>query len=163
MLTMIDTAGNMGGHQFAYPQPPGEEARRLVAIVNPLEEFQPPELNLNNISVSAEPTNPTAPNGETIVRISFYIRDNASGLDAAAYRLLDPMGGSHFFWFYHDNTYTFNFTGDPVAWKRYEILQVLPVGSAPGTWGLQELAITDKAGNRIAHDFREIIDKQLLT
>jgi hypothetical protein len=33
----------------------------------------------------------------------------------------------------------------------------LPVGSAPGTWGLQELSLRDKAYNQRAYNFVETV------
>ena len=46
-----------------------------------------PEIDLNNISVIAEPTNPKAPNGETRVDINFNARDlsNYEGHEAGVY------------------------------------------------------------------------------
>jgi hypothetical protein len=39
----------------------------------------------------------------------------------------------------------------------YEIRVVLPVGSAPGKWGLQELLVRDKAGNTRTYNFVETL------
>jgi len=34
---------------------------------------------------------------------------------------------------------------------------LLPVGSAPGTWGLSSISVKDKAGNQRQYDFVEIV------
>ena len=34
---------------------------------------------------------------------------------------------------------------------------MLPVGSAPGTWGLSSMSTSDKIGNTQLHDFVEIL------
>jgi len=34
---------------------------------------------------------------------------------------------------------------------------LLPAGSAPGTWGLADMTIYDRAGNLKRHDFTEIV------
>lgn len=74
-----------------------------------------------------------------------------------AYRLLDPQGISHFQYHYHANFYTRFFPGNPSGCGEYEIRVVLPVGSAPGRWGLQELVIRDKAGNQRTYNFVETL------
>ena len=38
-----------------------------------------PELDLNNLSITATPTNPDSPNGETIVEFTFRVKDDISG------------------------------------------------------------------------------------
>jgi hypothetical protein len=35
---------------------------------------------------------------------------------------------------------------------------ILPAGSAPGTWGLEELTAFDKAGNRLDLNFVELLE-----
>lgn len=118
-----------------------------VAIVSANPDTAAPEIDLNRVSVSAAPTNPDSPNGETAVTIVFWARDDKSGLGTVNYRLLDPQGRSHSQWHYHDNFYTRFFEGDPTAWAEYTVNVLLPVGSAPGTWGLQSITLEDKAGN----------------
>jgi hypothetical protein len=53
--------------------------------------------------------------------------------------------------------HTRSFEGDPTAWKAYEIRVVVPVGSAPGTWGPASMITADKVGNAEFHDFVEIL------
>ena len=69
--------------------------------------------------------------------------------------LRDPNGVKHHFW--GDRTPGLHFQGDPTAYRKYEKTIVLPVGSIPGTWGLAELHIQDKAKNKLRSDFTEIV------
>ena len=48
-------------------------------------------------------------------------------------------------------------SGDATAWRRYEINVTLPIGSAPGIWGLSEMSLMDKAHNRASYDFTEVL------
>ena len=92
--------------------------------------------------------------------IVYYARDDKSGLGQVSYRLLDPQGGSHSEYHYHENFRTEFFVGDPTAWKRYEINAVLPVGSAPGTWGVESMTLSDKVDNKNALSFVENVHFQ---
>ncbi|MBI2893199.1 MAG: hypothetical protein HYY06_06570 [Deltaproteobacteria bacterium] len=154
-ISMADEALNSSGQRFS--DAPEDEPAPTVTIVTPNPDATGPELELNDIDVSAAPTRPDAPNGETLVQIDYRARDDASGLGVVGYLLLDPQGLSHGQYHYHRNFYTEFFDGDPTAWEDYEIDVVLPVGSAPGTWGLQLMELSDKAGNRTSYDFTEII------
>lgn len=49
------------------------------------------------------------------------------------------------------------FTGDATLYKQYHQHIILPVGSIPGTWGLAEMTLIDKAGNFSKYDFTEIV------
>ena len=111
--------------------------------------------------LTATPTHPENPNGETVVHIEYYVKDNASGLGSVSYRLLDPLGNTHFEYHYHENYYTMYFEGDPTVWKKYEINVILPEGSVPGKWGLLEIHLEDKAGNFITYNFLEILHFQV--
>ena len=71
------------------------------------------------------------------------------------YHLRDPNGGVYSSGYYGGgNLY---FQGDPNVFRKYTKTVVLPKGSIPGIWGLQEMLVIDKAGNRITHDFTEIV------
>lgn len=98
-------------------------------------------MDLNRITVSAEPTNKEAPDGETLVTITYYARDDKSGLGTVKYALRDPQGITHTEYHYHENFYTTYFNGDPTAWKKYIIKCILPKGSVPGIWGLAEMVL----------------------
>lgn len=152
-LCMTDLARNQACESFTAS--PSTHAPVWVRIATASPDAQPPTLDLNNLTVRAEPTNPNAPNGETVVRIAYWARDDLSGLGSVNYRLLDPQGTSHFQYHYHRNFYTNFFVGNASSWEAYHIRVVLPPGSAPGTWGLESLELSDKADNVAAHSFVE--------
>lgn len=157
-INMIDAAENQQG---VYLDDRIAPERRLEVTTAGLDAAAP-ELDLNRITISAEPTHPEAPNGETLVSIVYYARDDASGVGSVSYSLRDPQGVNHFGYHYHDNFYTTWFEGDPTAWGRYELSVVLPVGSAPGTWGLSSMSLRDKAGRFHTYDFTEILHFDVL-
>ena len=116
---------------------------------------------LHRILISAQPTNPTHPNGETLVDLKYQARDDKSGLGLVSYVLRDPQGGQHMRYHYHSNFYTPYFVGEPTAWADYEVTVVLPVGSPPGVWGLESLSLRDKANNVHNYNFVEIVQFQV--
>jgi hypothetical protein len=164
---MKDLAGNLGDQRFSTS--PKDEPLASVAITTTNPDTAAPEVSLNDdaglhlhrILISAQPTNPEHPNGETLVDIQYQARDDKSGVGVVAYSLRDPQGGSHFQYHYHDNFYTPYFVGDATAWTDYAISVVLPVGSPPGIWGLESLAVRDKANNTHNYSFLEIVQFQV--
>ena len=163
-LSMEDRALNKKGYNFADNHHSLEASPKVTLPAEGLDQdLEQPEMNIDRcdgtdkmcISVQAEPTNPANPNGETNVEITFWARDNKSGLGTVSYRLRDPQGKSFFNYFYHANTHTDFFKGDPMAWQKYTVRTTLPVGSAPGTWGVSSFSLHDKAGNRQFYDFTE--------
>jgi len=107
-----------------------------------------PEVDMGSFKVVATAAKPSKPNGETLVSVSFKARDDASGVGYISYRLLDPEGGSHMGQLYHQNSDTRVFEGDATAWAEYVLITTLPVGSPAGEWGVEEIEVWDKAGNR---------------
>lgn len=141
-----------------FSESPLDEPVKKIYIKTPTPDTTPPEIDLNRMYVYAEPTHPEAPDGETKVTIDFYARDDISGFGPTFYYFIDPQGVRHGnFWYYHRNTYTTFFEGDPTAWERYHIEHILPQGSAPGRWGLAEMMISDKAGNEYFYNFVETL------
>lgn len=140
-----------------FSESPEHEKRENIYIKTFNPDYNAPELDLNRIVVYAEPTNKEAPDGETLVTINYYARDDKSGLDMVSYRLKDPQGTMYFEYHYHENFYTSYFYGDPTVWSRYTITTVLPRGSAPGIWGLAELTLSDKAWNKKIYNFVETV------
>lgn len=139
-----------------------DEAPAKITIETNTPDFQPATLDLNRITLNATPTNPEYPDGETIVDISFYVKDNISGYDHSGLYLRDPNGGVYYSIHYGTDDYMdlhnhLYFQGDPNLFRLYKETIVLPKGSIPGIWGLQEMFVVDKAGNRITHDFTEIV------
>ena len=168
-LMMYDLAGNIGDQRFS--NSPQHKPLLTVPIVTSDPDLTAPEVSLNDdpvegthkILVSAEPTHPEAPNGETIVTIVYQARDDKSGVGQVYYSLVDPQGLLHSDYHYHANFHSMFFDGDPTAWTEYTLVVVLPVGSAPGTWGLKQLSIMDKVRNMAKYDFTEIVAFELLT
>ena len=143
--------------EWYFSDSPLDEPRKFIHIETPNPDYESPELDLERISIYAEPTHPEAPDGETIVTLNYYARDNKSGLGFVNYCLRDPQGINHFAWHYHRKTYTRYFEGDPQKWERYTAKIILPRGSAPGIWGLAELSLYDKADNWKTYNFVETI------
>ena len=154
-ITMRDLALNYSAYYFTDPDM--DEAPQTIEIHTTNPDLEPPELDLNNITIEAEPTNPEEPNGETIVDITFYVRDNISGYTLGSMRLRDPNGVTHHFYHYPEGRGDLYFPGDPTIYKEYNKTIVLPVGSIPGIWGLAEMELNDKAGNTLKADFTEIV------
>ncbi len=154
-IAIKDAAGNRTWQYFS-DSPKDEPATSLTVLTgNP--DYQAPNLDVNKISIDATPTNPQAPNGETRVRIVFYAKDNKAGIRNLYYTLLDPQGISHNFYYAHASWKTRFFQGNPDVWTRYEVTEVLPIGSAPGKWGLAQMELLDQAHNSKAHNFLEVL------
>lgn len=134
-----------------------DEDPKTIEVKTKMPDLDPPVLDVNRITIKAEPTVPEAPNGETIVDISFRIKDNISGYEISSMNLRDPQGIMHHFYHYPDGYGGLYFTGNPALFKEYHKRIVLPVGSIPGTWRLAEMTVFDKAGNTLRADFTEIV------
>ena len=154
-IIMIDRAGNRATVKFT--DDPRDEPPPSVRLRTANPDTRPPELDLNRIRVTAEPTNPEAPNGETIVKVEFYTRDNVSGFRQGLLAFRDPQGITHDSWFYGDERGRLFPSGDPRVWKFVSHTHVLPAGSAPGTWGIASITLYDRAGNFTFEDFTETI------
>jgi len=166
-IKMVDVALNARGVYFTDPghslrdeQEIIDELPATIDIVTPNPDSTPPVLDLNRITIQAEPTNPEAPNGETQVDITFRVKDNISGYLSAVIMLRDPQGIMHRSLHGVDG-YKIYFRGDPTVYKTYHHRTILPVGSAPGTWGLAEMTVSDKAQNALRADFTEIVRFEL--
>ena len=160
-ITMQDVAGNGTAiyftnwfgeqHNSGLDEPPVS-----IFIETPTPDVTPPELDINNITIIAEPTNPEAPNGETNVDITFRVRDDISGYLSSVFLLRDPQGITHRSVHGVDG-YKVYFRGDPTVYHTYTTRTVLPAGSTPGIWGLAEMTVMDKAQNARRFDFTEIV------
>ena len=128
-----------------------------IEIKTPNPDFQPPELDVNNIFIRAEPYDLVNPDGKTRVEIIFRVKDDNSGYTSGSCFLRSPDGKSHVYHIYDPNPYRIYFEGDPTVWKKYIKTIVLPEGSQPGIWGLASMSISDKAENYRHYDFTEII------
>ena len=158
-ISMRDVAENFGRAYFTGDFSRGEqhEAPQRIELMTANPDTEPPEVAVNDIEIDAEPTNSELPNGETVVTIRFRIRDNISGYTHAALNLRDPQGIEHFAHAYADDRSVLFPRDDPTRWKRHTFVHVLPPGSAPGTWGLADMTVHDRAGNFRRYDFTEIV------
>ena len=109
------------------------------------------------IFIAAEPTNPTAPNGETMVNLSFRVRDNISGYVLGNFSFRDPQGVDHQYYHYPERRFDLLPAGADLDWIDHTRVILLPAGSAPGTWGVSEITLEDRAGNFRHYDFTETI------
>lgn len=156
-LVMNDKAGNDSTINFTNLL---EDSSVFVRTTNPDVDY--PYLDIQNIKILAKPTNPDMPNGETNVNITYYAKDNKSGLGQVSFVLRDPQGVQHNFYHYHKNFHTVFFDGNPADLARYDINLVLPEGSAPGKWALIQMNLADKANNSKSYQFVEIMHFEIL-
>ena len=145
------------GHALRDEQEIVDEEPATIEIQTTNPDSTPPVLDLNRITVKAEPTKPEAPDGETAVDINFRIKDDISGYSKTNIYLRDPHGVEHFFRHYHPEFHDPYFSGDPTVYQDYHKTIILPVGSIPGTWGVAEMTVLDKAQNPLRVDFTEIV------
>lgn len=146
--------------------------RDSVYVKTPYPDLYPPILNLNTIKIKATPTQPTNPNGETKFEIWASVKDTsafsgkASGIGQMSFSLKDPQGHEYFYAF---NNCKFCNGGQPSIEKilnsptrdgnyneAYQAI-ILPVGSAPGLWGVSSLMVSDMAGNMKSYNFTELV------
>ena len=163
-VKMEDAALNTRGVYFTNPghglgeeeQVIDEQPQQIQLITNN-QDLEAPELDLNHISVVATAMKPEEPNGETEVKITFRVRDNISGYNIASIILRDPQGTDHQYWAYNDSTHKLFPESDPTQYQEFTRTIILPLGSAPGTWGISEMTVYDRAGNFKFNDFTEIV------
>ncbi|MFZ9717849.1 MAG: T9SS type A sorting domain-containing protein [Chitinophagaceae bacterium] len=129
-------------------------------------DMKPPVLDLNDIQIQATPTNPTAPNGETLFEMWLWVKDEsdfpgkASGFTHGSYTLRDPQGLEHSYSMQRDlgNLYYEVYPDSSIyGFKRYYFKTLLPVGSPPGLWGVSSITLFDKSRNRKYYNFVEIV------
>ncbi len=167
-IQMTDIAGNQLGTFFTYPEYAihddgindillKDELPPTIDIQTKNPDFNPPVLDLNDITVRAEPTRPENPNGETNVYVSFKVKDDISGYREIMIGLTDPQGVGHSFWYSHKDAHNLYFQGDPTVFQTYNETIFLPAGSIPGKWGINQMIVVDKASNKLNVDFTEIV------
>ena len=152
-ITFTNEPDTRPGNQYHHL----DEVPKSIVVKTKDPDLQPPVLDVNRITISASPTVPEAPNGETTVDIIFLIKDNISGYRIAGMYLRDPHGSMHHFWHYHSERSRMYPSGNPKIYKEYNQRIILPVGSVPGIWGLAEMTLWDRAGNFSKYDFTEIV------
>ncbi len=94
---------------------------------------------------------------------SVYV-DQASGISRGHYILRDPQGNSFNFGFDDGKAHLLKDTSViSNEWRLFKVSTLLPVGSAPGLWGVESISISDRALNTKYYDFKEIIRFDLET
>jgi hypothetical protein len=179
-INMADSGGNYSNTYFVndtadYHIPESrklkefKDVRDSIYVETLYPDYIRPELDLNNITIVAEPTNPEAPNGETRVDITMIARDlsdyegHESGVATVGFVLRDPLGNDFFYdtgnsTMNHPELDYYDFNPDLNSnWAVYHFDLVLPAGSAPGIWGMASADIRDKAGNIKRYSFVELV------
>ena len=137
-----------------------DEQIQKVTIETKTPDTTPPTLDVNRITVDAEPANPGNPNGETFVTVVYYVKDDISGFERGHIAIRDPLGGERNYdiWgaYIYSSTKEIYFQDDPNVYQKYTRYIYLPEGSFPGIWGVIGISVTDKARNTLYHDFTEI-------
>ena len=137
-----------------------DEQIQKVTIETKTPDTTPPTLDVNRITVDAEPVNPVNPNGETLVTVAYYVKDDISGFEKGHITIRDPLGGElrYYIWgpYSYGHRKEIYFQDDPNVYRKYTSAIHLPEGSFPGIWGVIGISVTDKARNNIYHDFTEI-------
>ena len=146
-----------------------KEVRDSIYIESKYPDYKKPEIDINNIKIAAQPTNPMAPDGETRVDISILARDlsdfagHESGVYTVEFTIRDPLGGIHGF---QTGNATMNnpdlnpgsaIPQNDSEWRVYNFNLTLPKGSPPGKWGIASAQVNDRAGNRKQYSFVEIV------
>tara|TARA_B110000014_G_scaffold60236_1_gene40724 strand:+ start:43 stop:4383 length:4341 start_codon:yes stop_codon:yes gene_type:complete len=143
-----------------------KDLRDSIYIENQYPDYLAPLLDINKITIDAEPVNPVAPDGETKVEIRVLVKDTSNyfGKEASIasiyYYLRDPQGVDHEFRHYPggiDRYYDQTADSAAYEWKYMTLNARLPKGSAPGKWGLSEVRIMDRAGNENKYSFVEFV------
>ena len=129
-------------------------------------DLKPPIIDLNDIKIQATPTNPAAPNGETLFEMWLWIKDEsdfagkASGFAHGSYTLRDPQGLERSISMQSDLGnlyYTIKPDSSIYGFKRYYFKTLLPAGSPPGLWGVSAININDHAQNKKYYSFVEFV------
>lgn len=160
-ISFTDKAGNYSFYHVNYGTLVDEHNTIMIQTTTP--DDVGPTLDINNIGVSAVPTNPTAPNGETVVTVTMRIKDNLSGVNKGYIRFIDPQGVSHGYWLYFPYFYDYYFDGDPTVEQEYTFQFTLPKGSAPGIWGIYEIELCDCALSSTVYNFAEIVHFDIIS
>ena len=139
--------------------------RRAIELLTTNPDTEPPEIDINQHSRSdAEPTNP-----ERSQRRDESDRGSAvQGQHLRSLRGVHGSAGPAGRHARHGHIYLHYLEGeegergiypgsDPSQWKFVERVVILPPGSIPGTWGIAEITVQDRARNLEKYNFVEII------
>lgn len=139
-----------------------KDVRDSIYTKTEFPDYVKPEIDLNLITVSATPTNPIYPDGETRVDLTFFVRDlsdfpgRESGVSGIEFFFRDPIGIDHNTYITVSNYYS-SVPANNSDWMFYSHNFLLPKGSPPGKWGFTGANVTDKAGNSRRYSFIEYV------
>jgi hypothetical protein len=140
--------------------------RDSIYMKTKFPDLKPPVIDLNDIKIQATPTNPSAPNGETLFEMWLWIKDEsdfagkASGFANGSYTLRDPQGLERSISMQSDLGnlyYSIQPDSSIYGYKRYYFKTLLPAGSPPGLWGVSAININDHAQNKKYYSFVEFV------
>jgi hypothetical protein len=142
--------------------------RDSIYLKTKYPDLKPPVIDLNDIKIQATPTNPAAPNGETLFEMWLWIKDESdfagkgSGFANGSYRLRDPQGLEHYYSMLQtgesiNSFYSISPDSSIYGFKRYYFKTLLPAGSPPGLWGVSDINVYDHARNRKYYSFVEYV------
>jgi hypothetical protein len=140
--------------------------RDSIYMKTKFPDLKPPVIDLNDIKIQATPTNPSAPNGETLFEMWLWIKDEsdfagkASGFAHGYYTLRDPQGLERSISMQSDLGnlyYSIQPDSSIYGYKRYYFKTLLPAGSPPGLWGVSAININDHAQNKKYYSFVEFV------
>ena len=140
--------------------------RDSIYLKTKYPDLKPPVIDLNDIKIQATPTNPVAPNGETLFEMWLWVKDEsdfagkASGFANGYYILRDPQGLEYSISMQSNlgNTfYDIKPDSSIYGFKRYYFKTLLPAGSPPGLWGVSAININDHAQNKKYYSFVEYV------
>ena len=148
-----------------------KHVRDSIFIDTKYPDFIPPILDVNAVTIKATPTNPQAPDGETLFEMEFFAKDssaylgNEAGVKHGGYILRDPQGKQHGFSMQNDfDKIKGNFyylvadpDGKPGYWRKYKVSTLLPKGSSAGLWGVESIDLIDRANNTKHFSFIELV------
>jgi len=172
-------ADNAGNHRFVFLDLdtanknyfiPGTSNQRgirdSIYVKTAYPDYKPPIIDLNDIKIQATPTNPEAPNGETLFEMWLWVKDESdfpgreSGVYYGDFNLRDPQGIDHNVPMqsgFGDTNKDFLNPGPSTSFVRYYFKTLLPKGSPPGLWGVSSINLTDRALNLKNYNFVEIV------
>ena len=157
-ISLWDVANNSRFYHVNYGTLVDET--NTIEIVTPNPDDNGAMLDVNNIEISAVPSIPEQPNGETFVTLTLKVNDDISGVKIGYVKFLDPQGIIHGYWLYFPDSLKsdqYYFNGDSTEVQSYTFNITLPKGSAPGIWGIYEISLTDYALNKEVYNFTEIL------
>lgn len=158
-VSLWDKAGNHNTFNFGDDYAV-ENNSIYIETVNP--DDTPAVLDTNDIMLTAVPTNPLNPDGETLVTLRVLVSDDNSGLNYGGVNFIDPQGNLHHYYIYFPGYLRWYDKVDATVPTYYTFTFTLPKGSAPGIWGLYDIYLNDLAGNISIYTFVEIVHIEIV-